>query len=106
MMVASFGRLPTMAQTATPAGLAAVAEAFAAVADEVPPSMQGTIGLDFEKGQAGASAAALELLAQTPQHPVLADAIGLLLVAYRFPFLPTLPRSSAVLAAVWPRLQQ
>ena len=106
MMVASFGRLPTMAQTATPAGLAAVAEAFAAVADQVPASMQGTVGLDFEKGQAGASAEALELLAQTSQNPVLEDAIGLLLVAFRFPFLPTLPRTSAVLAALWPRLQQ
>jgi FAD/FMN-containing dehydrogenase len=105
MMVASFGRLPTMAQTSTPAGVAAVAAAFAAVAQQVPASMQGTIGLDFEKGQAGASASALALLADTSQQPILADAIGLLLVAYRFPFLPTLPRSSAVLAALWPRLQ-
>ena len=105
MMVASFGRLPTLSQTASPAGLAAAAAALAAVARNVPDSMQGTIGLDFEKGQAGASDFARGLLAETSQHPVLGDAMGLLLVAYRFPFLPTLPRSAAVLAALWPRLQ-
>ena len=105
-LVASLSKWPTVSQLSTPSGAAAVARALVDVALQVPQSMHGTVGVDFEKGAAGSSPEALALFDETSQNPVFRDALGLLLVAYRFPSLPTLPPSATVLKALWPRLQQ
>ena len=105
-LLSSFSKLPSMRQLETPAGVSAMASAFLNVSYELPTTANGVVGLDFEKGQAGASSAALELLDETSQNPVLHDALGLLLVMYNVPYLPTLPPSSRLLSHLWPRLKQ
>ena len=85
---------------------AAVAAGLAAAADAMPANAYATVGVDLEKGQAGAPPGVLADLADSAQPPVLARAAGMLLVAVRFPELPTLPPSPQVLAALWPRLQR
>ena len=105
-LVRATSKWPTTHSLAPPNGPDAIARAMVDVALLAPSGMKGTIGIDFEKGQLGASPLALSLLANTSINPFVADALGLLLVAYRFPFLPTAPRAVPVLRALWPRLQQ
>lgn len=113
-----------------PAELARVSHAIAEMVVGLPADAAGTFGIDFEKGAAGADPGTVAtMLAETSINPIVADAMGLLLVAYRFPGerrgcvcgacprhhcsgllscaeLPTLAPSSAVLAALWSRLQR
>jgi len=71
----------------------------------LPSNVNGIYTLNFEKGQAGASDYALSLFAETSQNPVIPFATGIALMFYPVPSLPTLPPSSTVLKALWPRLK-
>ena len=105
-LVGSLSKYPSVRQLETPAGLTQVAQAMANVSRQLPPFVSAVgCNVDFEKGQAGASSAALELLSETSANPVLQHSLGLLLLMYNVPSLPTLPPSSGVLKALWPRLQ-
>jgi len=106
-LVGSLSKLPAMRQLATPAGVTAVAQALANVSRQLPDFVSAVgCNIDFEKGQAGASGFALQLLAETSQNPVLSDSLGLLLLMFNVPSLPTIPPSAGLLKALWPRLQQ
>jgi hypothetical protein len=87
--------------------MAAQARALMALTRAMPAGVAGIGGgVDFEKGQAGASPWALAELAASSVNPVVADATGLLLIMYNVPSLPTLPPSSVLLRHLWPRLKQ
>ena len=106
-LLGSLSRLPSARQIAAPGGAATVARALAAVSRQLPAFVSAVgCNIDFEKGQSGASAFALGLLAETSQNPVLPDALGLLLLMFNVPSLPTVPPSAGLLAALWPRLQR
>jgi len=75
------------------------------ITQQIPQTITGLFSIDFEKGQAGASEYALSLLAETSLNPVLSDAVGILLLMYNVPSLPTLPLSSPVLKYLWPRFK-
>jgi hypothetical protein len=104
-LVGSLSKYATLQQLTTEADVAALAAALVNLTLSLPRDTNCLLGIDFEKGQAGASPAALALLADTAQNPILASALGLLLVMLNVPSLPTLPPSATVLAALWPRLQ-
>lgn len=87
--------------------LTRVSQAFVEMVLQLPQDAAGTFNLAFEKAAAGADAASVEtMLNDTSINPIVAEAMGLLLVAYRYPELPTLPPSSTVLGTLWPRLQK
>jgi len=64
-----------------------------------------TVCMMGAKGQAGISAALTTEFHTTTLNPVLLDAIGSWLIMYNVPSLPQVPVSSALLKALWPRLQ-
>ncbi len=103
--VAVTSRLPAM-RALTPGGAAAWAQAWANMSALMPPDVAATIGVDFEKGQAGASDAARALALETSLNPILQDAMGLLLIAVWIPYLPTAPPNARTLSVLWPRLQR
>ena len=106
-LLASMSKYPTLRQMETPAQAAALAAALIALTRAMPAGVAGIGGgVDFEKGQAGAAPAALDLLAETSVNPIVADATGLLLIMYNIPSLPTLPPSATLLRHLWPRLQK
>ncbi len=107
-LLRSYSRLPTLSQLSTAGGVTQMAQALAAMSALMPNNTAGiSPSLDFEKGQAGASPDALARLATTSVNPVVADALGLLLVMYNVPSLPTVPVTTpAILAGLWPRLKE
>ena len=105
-LVGSLSKYPSVRQLETPPGVAQVAQAMATLSRQLPDFVSAvSCNVDFEKGQSGASSFALELLAETSTNPVLQHSLGLLLLMYNVPSLPTLPPSSGLLKALWPRLQ-
>lgn len=88
-----------------PAGSAALAEALVAIQALLPSGPKGTLPWMGAKGQAGMSAELAAEFSRTSQNPVLADSTGLWLIMYNIPSLPQIPPSSALLKALWPRLQ-
>ena len=99
-------KYPSVRQLETPAGVAQVAQAMANISRQLPDFVSAVgCNVDFEKGQAGASSFALELLSQTSTNPVLQHSLGLLLLMFNVPSLPTVPPSSGLLKSLWPRLQ-
>lgn len=107
-LLRSYSRLPTLTQLSTAGGVTQMAQALAAMSALMPNNTAGiSPSLDFEKGQAGASPDALARLATTSVNPVVADSLGLLLVMYNVPSLPTVPVTTpAILAGLWPRLKE
>ena len=66
--------------------LTRVARALTAMTTALPGDAAGTYGIDFEKGAAGADPASVAaMLEDTSVNPIVADAMGLLLVAFRYP---------------------
>jgi hypothetical protein len=105
-LLGSLSKYPSVRQLETPAGVAQVALAMANISRQLPDFVSAVgCNVDFEKGQAGASSFALELLSQTSTNPVLQHSLGLLLLMFSVPSLPTVPPSSGLLKSLWPRLQ-
>lgn len=66
--------------------LARVSHALTRAVLDLPQNAAGTFNLAFEKGAAGADpTSVVEILEKTSINPIVTDAMGLLLVAYRFP---------------------
>lgn len=105
-LVGSLSKYPSVRQLETPAGVTQVAQAMANVSRQLPDFVSAVgCNVDFEKGQAGASSFALELLSETSTNPVLQHSLGLLLLMFNVPSLPTVPPSAGLLKLLWPRLQ-
>ena len=106
-LLGSMSKYPVARQIDSPSGRAAQAAALIALTRAMPSGVSGIGGgVDFEKGQLGASPFALAQLADSSVNPVVANATGLLLIMFNVPSLPTLPPSSVLLRHLWPRLKQ
>jgi len=106
-LLASFSRYPVLRQFESGrSGREKLAAAIVNFTRMMPTGVRGISGgIDFEKSQAGASPAALSLLAETSVNPAVAISSGILLIMYNVPSLPSVPPSSALLKRLWPRLQ-
>lgn len=107
-LLASFTRyIPTSVPGLTPLGATAAAgAAIAAAVAALPPGASGTVYTMYDKTQGGLGEDALAAFHASSLNPALLTTSGLLLVMYNVPSLPTLPPSTPVWKALWPRLQK
>jgi hypothetical protein len=113
-LLASFTRyIPTTVvpgggsgSTPTPRATAAGGAAIAAAVAALPPGASGTVYTMYDKTQGGLDSDNLAAFHASSLNPTLLTSSGLLLVMYNVPSLPTLPPSTPVWRALWPRLQK
>ena len=104
-LTGSFTRHVPARLTSSASGRRLVAAALANLTCNLPVGMQGDVYVMYDKGQHNVPADVAEQVRNSPQLPQVLDSTGLLLVQFTVPSLPTLPRTAALLAALWPRLQ-
>eukprot|EP00041_Stephanoeca_diplocostata_P011296 m.184050 g.184050 ORF g.184050 m.184050 type:complete len:368 (+) comp18488_c0_seq16:1258-2361(+) len=109
-LVESLSKYPTLLMMETEAAMTHVAQGWVKLCDqmfEIDPFGHQVFSIDNEKGQAGASPAALALFDETSQNPIIKSATGILLIMYNIPNIPSLDlNSSTALGYLWPRLKR